>query len=211
MAQVALNLPLVGLILMRNLKGADTGILPAIYNTGTIIGCYLLPVLLGCSLLTVPLMNKRRLARGICVVLLSGYVFFLLIDSLVFSIYKFHIDFFWLSFLVHDYSGLGIPFEAALAAGFMLAMILLLEWKLSLLAGGSLEPVAAALVGFSCDGGAWFGEQPGDTCFRLREGGFADHSHHAAVAFLFAAAFPQVRGQARRPLRCKPTHGRSRI
>ncbi len=134
MAQVALNLPLVGLILMRNLKGADTGILPVIYNAGTIIGCYLLPILLGCSLLTVPLANKRHLARRICVVLLSGYVFFLLIDSLVFSIYKFHIDLFWLSFLVHDYSGLGIPFEAALAAGFMLAMILLLEWKLSLLA-----------------------------------------------------------------------------
>jgi len=134
MAQVALNLPLVALILLRNLKGADTGVLPLIYNAGTIIGCYLLPILLGCSLLAVPLANKRHLARRICVVLLSGYVFFLLIDSLVFSIYKFHIDLFWLSFLIRDYSGLGIPFEAALEAGFMLAMILLLEWKLSILA-----------------------------------------------------------------------------
>ena len=133
-AQVALNLPLVALILMRNLKGPYTGILPLIYNVGTIIGCYLLPILLGCALLTVPLAGKRHLARRVCIVPLSGYVFFLLIDSFVFSIYKFHLDMFWLSFLIHDFSGLGIPLETVLAACVVLAMILVVEWKLSLLA-----------------------------------------------------------------------------
>lgn len=133
-ALIALNLPLVALVLMRDLQGADTGIPSLLYCAGVILGWYLFPILLGLSVLTMVLPFKKYLARWACILFLSGYIFFLLVDSVVFSIYKFHVNFFWLSFLVQDFQGLGLPRVSLLAAGFLFALILLLEWKLSIAA-----------------------------------------------------------------------------
>ncbi|MCK9995722.1 MAG: sulfatase-like hydrolase/transferase [Candidatus Krumholzibacteria bacterium] len=133
-ALTALNLPLVALVLMRNLQGADTGIPSLLYHAGVIVGWYMFPILLGLSVFTMVLPFKKYLARWTCVVFLSGYIFFLLVDSVVFSIYKFHVNIFWFSFLVQDFHGLGLPRVYVLAAGFLFALILLAEWKLSVIA-----------------------------------------------------------------------------
>ena len=127
---VALNVPLVALILLRNLKGMDSGLLSLVYHAGLIIGWYMFPPLLVCILSTLVLAAKQRIACTMCITLLSFYLFYLLADSLVFSIYKFHIDFFWLGFLVQYFGGLGIPTIMILAAGIVLAAIVLAERKL---------------------------------------------------------------------------------
>jgi len=130
-AQVMLNLPLVALILMPNLWGMDTGPVSLVYHGSVIVGCYLFPFFLVCSISTALFSMKRSLASGICLVILSSYIYFLLVDSVVFSIYKFHIDLFWLSFFIQDFSGLGISPTIVLVAALVFLMILMLEWKLS--------------------------------------------------------------------------------
>ncbi len=133
-ALVALNAPLVALVLLRDLGEADRGWLTVAYTAGAIVGWYLLPALLVCAVVTLLLAAWRRLAAGACVVLLSLYVFYLLLDSFVFAIYKFHIDFFWLDFLIHDFQGLGIPATMVLLAAGTLVVILLVERGLLALA-----------------------------------------------------------------------------
>lgn len=153
---VGLNLPLVALALLRNLDGTDTGPLSLAYHAGTIVGWYLLPPLLLVPLLTLPLAGWRRVAAWMAAALSGGYVFFLVVDAVVFSLYRFHIDFFWLDFVVRDFRGLGIPSSLALLAGGGLATLVLLERVLYALArrlGRSrLAPasvLAMALVGLT--------------------------------------------------------------
>jgi len=138
---VVLNIPFVALILLRDLQGMDTHPVSLVYHAGVILGWYVLPPLLLIVLLTLIFAVMRRVACILCIIMLSCYLFYLLADSFVFSIYKFHIDFFWLHFLAQYFSGLGLPTLIFLGAGAVLAAIMVMEWRLCALAHRWRAPV----------------------------------------------------------------------
>jgi uncharacterized protein len=115
---LALNIPLMGLIFVRNLQNVD-------YNTVTwtyaqsVIGYYALPLMLVVTALFLLVSPFRRTAFVLCGSLMGIFVYYLFIDSLVYAVSKVHIDLFWLEFLMKDFEGLGFP-GATLVATFLI-------------------------------------------------------------------------------------------
>ena len=150
-ALVALNAPLAVLLLARNLRGLPREPLTVVYTAGAVLGWYLAPALLVGAVIGLLLARWRRTALAVTAALLAVYLFYLLIDGFVFAVYKFHVDFFWLGFLLHDFSGLGIPPSMVLlAAGALAALagleVLLARWTLRLRRRGRLAGWFTALV-----------------------------------------------------------------
>ncbi|MBC8423000.1 sulfatase-like hydrolase/transferase [bacterium] len=124
---VALNVPVICVILTRNLDGVDFTGLSTFYAACVMVGYYGLPVLLVASLVHLLLMVAGRLATFLSVVLMTVFVFYLLLDTFVYDLVKFHIDLFWLDYIIHDYEGLGLPESNLHTAAIGLAAVAVLE------------------------------------------------------------------------------------
>ena len=131
---VALNVPVICAILARNLDGADFTGLSTFYAACVMVGYYGLPVLFVASLAHLLLMVAGRLATFLSVVLMTVFVFYLLLDTFVYDLVKFNIDVFWLDYIIHDYEGLGLPESNLHTAAIGLGAVAVLEIVLWLVA-----------------------------------------------------------------------------
>ena len=133
-ALVLFNAPLVVLFVLRDLRGLPADLLTVVYTAGAVVGWYLAPALLMGALVGLFLGPWPRVGAVVSGGLLGLYLFYLLIDGFVFAYYKFHVDFFWFSFLARDFSGLGVPLSLVLLALGALAALLGVEFFLARLA-----------------------------------------------------------------------------
>jgi membrane-anchored protein YejM (alkaline phosphatase superfamily) len=106
---LVLNLPLLSLILFLNLKGVQLDALVLFYVLGVIFGYYVLALLVILTALSLPLLFSGRLTLLVNGVLLTLFTYYLLLDHFVWDVFRFHIDSFWLEYLIYDFSGLGLP------------------------------------------------------------------------------------------------------
>jgi membrane-anchored protein YejM (alkaline phosphatase superfamily) len=124
---LAINVPLISLILLLNLRSVDFSWLTCIYAVTVFIGCYTFPLLIFISLLFLPLFPLRRTLTGIACAVFSIFVFYLFIDALVYNIFKFHIDLFWLQYAFEDFQGLGMRATSALSIFLALVAVALVQ------------------------------------------------------------------------------------
>jgi membrane-anchored protein YejM (alkaline phosphatase superfamily) len=153
---LCLSVPLVTIALARHMEaGAYTG-LTGLYAHLVFLGYYVLFLFAMVTLVFALGMFTTRLATAASMTLLTSAIFYLVVDSLVYRNFKFHIDAFWVQYTFTSYSGIGIP-PALLAVGLAaLVTIVGIEWGLFQLAGklrhrqlitaGFAATVLAALV-----------------------------------------------------------------
>ncbi len=126
-AIVALNALLVLGIILSNVGAVDLSLITLLYVVSAAIGYYTLPLLFVLSLLF-PFMIPVRRAIPIVVATLSGaLVYFLLVDSLTYRIVKFHIDPFWVEYVLRDADSLGIPLASFLGLLALLGAVVAAE------------------------------------------------------------------------------------
>ena len=119
---LALNVPLIFVLLLRNLRQVDFTALTWIYLFCVTMGYYVLALLIVTSLVFLLSFSLKRFANAFAGALLVLFVFYLLIDSQVYSITSLHINFFWLEWVINDYKGLGLP--ASTVPSTLLALLL---------------------------------------------------------------------------------------
>lgn len=123
LAFLGLNVPLILLVLLRDVGMGDLTWLAWFYVSNIALGYYGLPLLVIVTLIFVLLMPSRRAAvavagSGIIMVLFVSYLF---LDSYVYGIFRVHIDPFWVEFALKDYASLGITASTLLV---ILALLL---------------------------------------------------------------------------------------
>src|SRR5262249_5242845 len=93
----------------------------------------------------------RRVALLGSGLVLSLYVYLLAVDTILFAIFKFHLDAFWIVHIFTDYDTMGVPISALLAAALLLGAVVLVQvWLLRLAARVRRpRPVALAFVGLT--------------------------------------------------------------
>ncbi|TMQ62203.1 MAG: DUF3413 domain-containing protein [Candidatus Eisenbacteria bacterium] len=106
---VALHVPFLALPLLRDVGGATSGALGYTYVLCVILGWYALILTVVVSLVFLLSFTIRRVALVASGVLLALALYYLMIDSVVFDVYKFHVDAFWFNYLLTDFEGLGVP------------------------------------------------------------------------------------------------------
>lgn len=130
---LALNIPVIGLIFAKNLQQVDYNTLTWTYAQ-TVIGYYALPLMVLLTALFLLVFPLRRTASILCGSLMGLFVFYLVIDSLVYAVSKVHIDLFWLEFLMRDFEGLGFPGATLIGTVLILAAALALQFGIFRLA-----------------------------------------------------------------------------
>ncbi|MDD4857906.1 MAG: DUF3413 domain-containing protein, partial [Candidatus Krumholzibacteria bacterium] len=145
-AVLILNIPLILLILMRDVGAGDLTWLTWLYISNLALGYYGLPLLVVITLLfllLVPLHRVAAVGSGVVVVL---FIYYLILDSYVFGIFKFHIDPFWMEFALKDYDSLGVPRSTLFAALAMLPGVAVVELGMFALASRFAAVKRMALV-----------------------------------------------------------------
>lgn len=123
-----LNAPLVWGFLLLDLRGVDFSGLSAFYTATVLAGYYVLPPLLITSLVFLLLSPLGRTSQLVNWVLVSLYVFYLLLDALAYGVIKIHVDFFWLEYMFVDFGGLGLPESTVITAAGAFAVLLAIEY-----------------------------------------------------------------------------------
>ena len=131
---LAMNVPLISLALILNLRGSEFSWLSAFYAVFVFVGCYALPLFFVFSLLFLLLFPLRRTVTTVMAALASLYLFYLLIDVLMYQIFKFHFDTFWLRYLLEDFHGLGMGLATVITMIVALIGIVALEYGILKLA-----------------------------------------------------------------------------
>ncbi|HDL02828.1 MAG TPA: DUF3413 domain-containing protein [candidate division Zixibacteria bacterium] len=103
-----LNVPVIYVILMLDVKQADFTLLSWFYISTVILGYYVLPLLIVSSALFMFLFPFRRLLYLVTGAVTVIFVFYLLIDHFVYVIAKIHIDLFWLEWIINDLDAFGL-------------------------------------------------------------------------------------------------------
>jgi uncharacterized protein len=106
---LALNIPVVGLLLWLNLRRLPLGADAWGYLVATVLGYYQLPLLLLTLVLCLLLASSPRALQAGVGFLLTAYVYYLLLDCVTYRVCKLHIDAFWIEYAVRDFAGLGLP------------------------------------------------------------------------------------------------------
>ena len=154
---LALNVPLVGLLLLRDLRGIDHTPMGVTYLGFVVLGWYAFIPLAIITLTFALALFSRRLAllgAGTVVTLL---VYYLAVDGFVYDIFKLHLDAFWLAHIFIDYDTMGIPGTALAAVILLLVVVGALEVGIFVLARRIRRPgqwamgfVSAVLVSACC-------------------------------------------------------------
>ncbi len=131
---LALNVPLIALILLRNLKDAEPGVLELAYGLCVILGYYVFIVLIVLSVLSALSFYSEKLILLLNGLALTFICYYLFMDSLVYGMFRIHIDLFWLKYIIHDFSGLGLPALSFARMFAALVILAALEWGLIRLA-----------------------------------------------------------------------------
>ena len=106
---LALNIPLIFVILLLNLNNVDSNPLTWVYIVTTILGYYILPVLVVITALWLALFYFRKTLTFVAGAVITIFVYYLLVDHFTYEIAKIHIDLFWLEWILNDIQGFGLP------------------------------------------------------------------------------------------------------
>src|SRR5262245_45823258 len=129
-ATLCLNVPLLALLLARHLEGVTYLGLGGLYVLLVVLGYYALSLIVLDTVALVGSIASPRLAVVTSGALMLVVLFYLVVNSVVHGIYRFHVDAFWLEYLLGSYKGLGLP---PAVAGIALVVVMALagiEWGL---------------------------------------------------------------------------------
>jgi membrane-anchored protein YejM (alkaline phosphatase superfamily) len=146
-AVVALNAPLVTLILLRNTWSLHFDLMSWVYFLSVSLGYYVLAIFILASVSYFVLCPVRKLALGISGLLITAVVYYLLIDSYTLGIISMHIDLFWLEWVINDFNALGLSSETLLSA--LLALLALFAIEAAIFAVSKRARARRYLVGCS--------------------------------------------------------------
>lgn len=116
LAAIALNTLLIFAVLMLNVAGGEFAPLTWLYVLGLAVGYYGLPLLLVGTIVYLVLRPARNASRIAGVLIFTLIIYFFLIDSFVFRIFKFHLNLFWIEFVLVDFHGLGLSRSTVVSA-----------------------------------------------------------------------------------------------
>ena len=141
---LCLNVPVLSLALMHNLEGVPALSYAGAYAQLVFVGYYglLLAVLISLVFLLTAFSRSLAMASGAALMFLA--LSYVVIDSFVHRIYRFHIDAFWLGYVINSHSGMGVTPAVYLTIVAVLALIAVLQWALFRAAGRLKRPALAA-------------------------------------------------------------------
>ena len=105
---LVLNVPVIYLILLLNIRNVNSTILSWIYFSCVVVGYYVLPLLFVVSIAFLLFFPLKKFAFIPIVAIIIVFVYFLLIDSFAYKIAKIHIDHFWLEWVLNDFESFGL-------------------------------------------------------------------------------------------------------
>ncbi len=129
-----LNLPFLFIVLWRHLNDVALTSLTSVYVGLVFLGYYALIVFVLFTSAFFILSFSKRLAVVASGAVMTATLFYLVVNSVVHSIYRFHVDAFWLVYAVTNYEGFGIPSTVVITAVVILISIVALETGLFWLA-----------------------------------------------------------------------------
>jgi hypothetical protein len=91
------------------MRPVDFSALTWFYFSSVVIGYYVLPLLFTITLTFLLLYPLRRWTAIPVGAIITVFVYYLLMDGLAYRVTKIHIDFFWLEWIINDFSGFGLP------------------------------------------------------------------------------------------------------
>ena len=97
---LGLNIPFLFLALTRYLGGVDLTSVTGVYALVTAVGYYTLALQVVITVVFLLTGFSPRLSIGVTAVLLGISLSYLVIDGVVYRVYRFHIDAFWFQYLV---------------------------------------------------------------------------------------------------------------
>jgi membrane-anchored protein YejM (alkaline phosphatase superfamily) len=133
-AALCLNLPLIFLALSRYLEGVSLTSAAGLYAGLVIVGYYLVLLLFLVTVAFTISSFVPRMAMAASGVVIGGALLYFVLDGMVYRVYRFHVDAFWLQYAVGSLSGIGISWEMVSIALGVLIAIVALEWFLFRLA-----------------------------------------------------------------------------
>jgi len=133
-AALCLTTPFLVLALMRHLVGVDLTSLAGIYAGLVLVGYYVLVLLVLVTLVFAVTAFSTRVAVALCGTFLACALYFFVLDSVVYPVYRFHLNAFWLEFAFTSFSGIGISARMVATAVAVLGCVVGLEWFLFRLA-----------------------------------------------------------------------------
>jgi len=104
-----LNFPILFLVLSFDQHRADFTFLTWFYIFVTIIGYYILPLLFVITVFWLLLGYFRRFLLVLAGLFTMLYVFYFIVDYLVYQVTRLHIDLFWLEWIINDFGAFGLP------------------------------------------------------------------------------------------------------
>lgn len=105
---LGLNIPFLFLALTRYLGGVDPSSIAGVYAMLTAFGYYTLALLVIITLVFLLSGYSHRAPLVITGVVLTLALSYLVIDGVIYRVYRYHIDAFWLQYLMGSFSGVGI-------------------------------------------------------------------------------------------------------
>jgi len=120
---LALNVPVIGLLLIPDLRQTQPTAMTVVYIALVVVGYYsIIPWVLITLLFLISCLARRVAVLGSGLVL-AFFVYLLAVDTVLFSIFRFHLDAFWIVHIVTDYPTMGVPLSALLAAMLLLLAV----------------------------------------------------------------------------------------
>jgi len=155
-AAIGLTTPFLVLALSRYLDGTSVTSLPGLYAGLVFCGYYVLILLLLVTVLFALTAFSVRLAVAACGTLVAAALAYFVLDAIVYRVYRFHVDAFWMEYTFTSFSGIGISGSLVAIGLGILAGVATLEWFLFRLAkrlrnrrGFVAGVVALALLAFA--------------------------------------------------------------
>ncbi len=124
---LGLNIPFLFLALTRYLGGVDLTSVTGVYALVTAVGYYTLALHIVITVVFLLTGFSSRLALNLSAALLGISLSYLVIDGVVYRVYRFHIDAFWFQYLLGSFSGVGISRNMLWVGGCAVAAIAVLE------------------------------------------------------------------------------------
>lgn len=104
-----LNFPILFVVLALDQHRADFTFLTWFYIITVIIGYYVLPLLTVATILWLLFGYFRRIFINLLGAFTTIYIFYFIIDYLVYKVTRLHIDLFWLEWIFNDFEAFGLP------------------------------------------------------------------------------------------------------
>ena len=145
-----LNLPFLFIVLWRHLNEVTLTGLTSVYIGTVFLGYYALIVFVLTTITFLILSFSKRLAIIASGAILTVTLFYFVVNSVVYGIYRFHVDAFWLAYAATHFQGFGIPPTVVFTAVVILILITVLEvglfWVARHIKRQRLLPVAFVLA-----------------------------------------------------------------